>query len=136
MALFTCDLNREPERRHHPFIHMHEATITSPFRYFPALSPSDVVFKSTVDAVVPHLTLAPRATSPCFSTGSDNKTFYTAIEITDVKMHEQNLSPVLSELGSASPNSAFSISSVPEDAEESKCLIKTSTYDDVPSNDL
>src|SRR5213083_964243 len=128
MAVFTCHRNREPERRHHASIHMHEVTVASPSLYFPAVSPSDVVFKPTIDAVVPHFKLAPGATSPCFSTGLDNKTFSTTIEVTDVKMQQQTLSPALSELGSASPHSTFSISSVQDDTEDSRCLIKTSTY--------
>src|SRR5690349_14522477 len=116
MAVFTCDCNGEPEHRHHPSIHMHEAAITSPFLYFPAVSPTGDVSKATMDAVVPHLRLSPRTTPSCFSTSCGTKSFYTAIEVTDMKMQQPSLSSPLSELGSASPDSPFSITSVQDDS--------------------
>ncbi|KAK2744663.1 hypothetical protein FQN55_006581 [Onygenales sp. PD_40] len=128
MATFTCQETSDGiflRHRQLPSIHMRETKVTSPFLYVPSIPQSNDDLKSIDDtSVSAHFTSIPRAASPCFSISSDAKTYYTAIEVTEVNM-QRSASPTISDLGPLTPGSTFSTTSDEVGPDDSRSLVRS-----------
>jgi hypothetical protein len=110
MPTFTC-IKELPDHKapDEPFMtkHMHQAT---PLQSSPFLSVQTSPYIDSTSKfprktpTVPERHAATRSISPCFSTLSDTKTFYSAIDVTDIYMPE-GVSSTVTELKCTTPDS-------------------------------